>query len=126
MKDEMKVQIKPKSSASLERAEELNNQTQDRITEKMSYSVPMAKLPQSPDPGLSGYVGKRVYLQLRDGSVLIGDMNTPQWDFLRLSDIEEIGKDYRLMAAWGAVRDDTVARVYPGNAKVEKLANSDA
>jgi hypothetical protein len=95
---------------------------QDRISEKLSYSVPMAPLRPGPDPALSGYIGKFVRLQLRDGRVIIGDLVQPQWDLLRLENVEEIGKGYKLTAAWCAIRDDSVAGIYPGNATVEEIS----
>ncbi len=81
----------------------------------------MAPLPPTPDLGLGTYVGKFVQLHLRNGSVVTGDMVRPQRDLIRLENVEKTWKDHRLTGDWGALRDDTVAEIYPGNAKVEKI-----
>ncbi len=99
-----------------------DKQEQDRIKENLSYSVPVPPLPPAPKLALGRYVGKSVRLQLRDGSVLIGDLDLQRWDFLYLSNVEEIGKDYRLTADWCALDGDTVVRIYPATAKVEKIS----
>ncbi len=98
-----------------------DTQEHDRVTEKLSYSVPMAPLPPTPDLGLSSYIGKYVQLHLRNGSVVTGDMIRPQRDLVRLENVEKTWKGFRLRGDWGAVRDDTVAEIYPGNAQVEKI-----
>jgi small nuclear ribonucleoprotein (snRNP)-like protein len=116
--DTMKMQPATPESDNMEFSDK---QEQDRVTEKLSYSVPMAPLPPTPKLALGKYVGKSVRLRLRDGTVVIGDFDRQQWDFLYLSNVEEIGKDYRLTADWGAVDGDTVVGIYPAIAKAEKI-----
>ncbi len=89
----------------------------DRIQEKMSVSLPRTNLPK-PNPALGNYRGQRVRLLLKDGTVLTGTVDRPQWDFLCLKDIDEIGKEGKLYADWIAVRSDSIARVYPANARM--------
>jgi hypothetical protein len=117
-KDDM--ELKP-ATAKADNMDSCDRQEQDRISEGLSYSVPMAPLAPTPDLGLGTYVGKFVQLHLRNGSVIRGDMVRPQWDLVRLENVERTWKGYRLTADWGALRDDTVAEIYPGNAQVEKI-----
>lgn len=91
----------------------------DKIQEKLSISVPRTNLPR-PNLALDNYRGQRVRLLLKDGTVLIGTMDKPQWDFLCLRDVEEISKRGKLYADWIAVRSDSVVRVYPANAAIQR------
>lgn len=92
---------------------------QERIQEKLSISVPMPKLPPSPKPFWQRFVGTKVRLLLRDGTEIGGVLKEILWDWIRLENVLEIGKDYRLNADWVMVDASTVSRFYPANAQVE-------
>lgn len=118
-KDDMELKQAMLKGDNMEFSDE---QEQDRIEEKLSYSVPLTPLPPRHDLALAGYIGKFVQVHMRNGSVIRGDMVRPQWDLVCFDNVERTWGDYRLTGDWGAVRDDTVAEIYPGNAKVEKIA----
>ncbi len=92
---------------------------QDRIREKLSMPSAISHVPK-PNPALGNYRGHRVRLLLRDGVVLKGTPQRTEWDFLRLANIEETGDGYELTADWISIKSDTIARIYPANAKIQK------
>lgn len=92
---------------------------QERVRESLSISVPPARVPK-PNPALLNFKGQRLRILLKDGVVLKGTPDRTLWDFLRLTNVQETGEDYELTADWIAIRDDTIARVYPANAKIQK------
>lgn len=92
---------------------------QERVQESLSISVPPARVPK-PNPALLNYRGQRVRLLLRDGVKVVGNPDRTQWDFFRLTNVQETGADYELTADWIAIRDETIARIYPADAKIQK------
>ncbi len=125
MKDNKKDQpMKPKTSATSVDVEDISpvEESQDRIAEKLSISVPTQPLLRP--TGLGAFFGKRVRLQLRDGSVVTGFLQKRLFNYLHLLNVEEIGAGYKLTADWCAIDLGSIARVYPGNAKVELVSKS--
>jgi len=92
---------------------------QEQIREKLSVSVPAAPVPR-PNPALLNYKGQRVRVVLRDGITLVGNPQRTEWDYLRLTDVQETGEAYELTADWITIKSDTIARIYPANAKIQK------
>ncbi|MGO9018136.1 MAG: hypothetical protein ACLQVJ_07260 [Syntrophobacteraceae bacterium] len=123
MKDKKEEPLKPKTSLPPVEVDDFSTgeDSQERINEKLSISVPPARVPR-PNPALAVYVGQRVRLKLKDGSVINGILRGTQWEFLRLDGIEEVEKDCKTTADWELVLADTVAKVYPANAKVKKIS----
>ncbi len=95
---------------------------QERVTEKLSIGVPTQPLLRP--TGLTTYLGQRVRLLLRDGSVIIGFLQKRLWNYVHLLNVEETGKDFKLTADWCDVELGTIARVYPATAKVEQVQRS--
>jgi len=115
--------IKPKTSVPFEETDEIDTRDQfeqDRVTEKLSMSVPAPRLPKL-NPPLGMFLNQPVRLQLRDGNVITGILRGTQGDFLRLDQVKETCQEHIITATWCAVRTDSVARVYPGSAVVEKV-----
>lgn len=112
--------IKPKS---FEQAYELENldfvEERERIAEKLSISVPVQPL-QRPT-GVMSYVGQRVRLLLRDGTVVLGFLQKRIFNFIHLLNIEETGKDFKVIADWIDIEIGTIARVYPATAQAVPL-----
>jgi hypothetical protein len=121
MQDKEQEPLKPKSSAPPVEVDDLSSieDSQERIAEKLSISVPTQPLIRP--TGLGTFFGKQVRLLLRDGSVINGLLQKRLFDYLYLLNIVEVGKDYKLSANSCAVDLASVARVYPGNTKVEKI-----
>jgi hypothetical protein len=92
---------------------------QERIMEKLSISVPAPKLLPTVKPIWKRYLGWKVRLQLKDGTEIGGVLREILWDWIRLENVLEVGKDYRLNADWVMVDASTVSRFYPANAQVE-------
>jgi hypothetical protein len=122
MMDNRRKEIRPKNCATtLDQIESSAGFVEeDRITEKLSIGMPTQS--RLHPPSLTSYAGQRIRLLLRDGSVIIGLMQKRLWNYAHLSNVEEIGKDYRLAADWCDIELGTIARVYPANAKVEKIS----
>ena len=120
MKDDKRGKIKPRNNSENSKQEESAPSGQERIAEKLSISVPTQPLLRP--TGLGPYFGKQVRLLLKDGNVIKGFLQGRRWNYLNVLNIEETGKDEKLTADWCGVGVDGVARVYPGNAKVEKIS----
>lgn len=123
MKDKKKEQpIKPKASVPPVSAENttLFEDKGDQIAEKLSIAVPTQPLLRP--TALLSYVGQRVRLLLRDGSVIVGFLQKRLWNHVHLVNIEETGRDFTLTADWCDVEISNIARVYPATAKVEPIS----
>src|SRR5208283_3077698 len=95
---------------------------QERIAEKLSISVPVQPLLRP--TGLLAYIGQRVRLLLRDGTVVIGFLQKRQWNYVHLLNVEEITREERLTWDWCDVELSSIARVYPATAKVQQVQRS--
>jgi len=113
MKNDKRNELKPKGKPT---QDETDNPGQERITEKLSISVPTQPL-QRPT-GVLSYIGQRVRLLLRDGTVIIGFLQKRRWNYAHLLNVEETGRDFKLTADWCDVELGTIARVYPATAQV--------
>jgi hypothetical protein len=122
MKDKKEEPLKPKSSLPPGDEEDATEDAGDRIAEKLSISVPTQPLLRP--TGLGAFFAKRVRLLLKDGSTVIGFLQKRLFDFLHLLNIVEIGKDYKLTADWCAIDLDSIARIYPADARVEQVSKS--
>lgn len=122
MKNKKEEPLKPKASAPPLEVDDFSSaeDSQDRITEKLSISVPTQPLLRP--SGLGRYFNKNVHILLRDGNIMDGFLQSRQWDYLHLLNIVETGKDEKLTADWCGVGVDGVSRIYPANAKVEKIS----
>lgn len=119
MKDKEKP-IKPKTSVPQAEAEDIvTEEPQERVTEKLSLSVPTQPLLRP--TGLGSFFGKWVRLLLRDGSIVIGLLQKRVYDFVHLLNIVEIGSGYKLTAARCAITIASIARVYPADAKIDEI-----
>jgi hypothetical protein len=92
---------------------------QERVLEGLSISVPTRPLPKLAQPFWGRYIGQRVLLLLRDGAELVGTLRGVQWDFVRLENILEVGRNKRVTADWVVLDSSSVARFYPANAQIE-------
>jgi hypothetical protein len=119
MKDDKRKEIKPKNKLTLE---ENALSEQERITEKLSISVPTQPLLRP--TGLMTNIGQRVRLLLRDGTVVIGFLQKRLWNYVHLLNVEEIGRDFKLTADWCDIDIGSIVRVYPATAKVEQVQRS--
>jgi hypothetical protein len=115
-------ELKPRRKGERPNLELLDYGAEEPIAEKLSIGMPAQ--PRLHPPSLTSYVGQRIRLLLRDSSVIVGLMQKRLWNYAHLSNVEEIGKDYRLMADWCDVELGTIARVYPADAKVEKISKA--
>lgn len=95
---------------------------QERIAEERSVSVPTQPLLKP--TGLGTFFGKSVLLLLRDGSIVPGLLQKRLFEFLHLLNVVEIGAGYKLTADWCAIDLASVARVYPAEAKIEKISKA--
>ena len=113
--------IKPKASEAIPQAEELDSfeDQQERVTEKLSISVPTQPLLRP--TGLGRYFNRNVRVLLRDGNTMSGFLQGRSWDYLHMLNFVETGKDERLTGSWCGVALDSVSRIYPGDVKVEKI-----
>lgn len=97
----------------------LDQEEQGRVEEKLSISVPVAPLPKRAKPFWGRFLGQKVLLQLRDGAQVTGILRELLWDYVRLENVSEIGRNYRLTSAWLVIDTASVARIYPADADVE-------
>jgi len=112
MKDDKRKEMKPKQ-------EEAKPGKQERVTEKLSISVPVQPLLRP--TGLMTNIGQRVRLLLRDGTVVVGFLQKRLWNYVHLLNVEEIGRDFKLTADWCDVELSSIARVYPATAKAQQV-----
>jgi hypothetical protein len=117
MKDNRRKEIKPRTHSATTESPEINPSAQERVAEKLSISVPSQPL-QRPT-GITAYIGQRVRLLLRDGSVIVGVLQKRLWNYVHMVDVEETGRGFTLSADWCDVELSTIARVYPATARVE-------
>ncbi len=122
MKDGKRKEIKPKNNSTTPDQVEDSPSKRERIAEGLSIGVPTQPLLRP--TGLITYLGQRVRLLLRDGSVIVGFLQKRHWNYVHLLNIEETGRDSRLTADWCDVELGTIARVYPATAKVEQVQRS--
>jgi hypothetical protein len=123
MKDEKKEQpIKPKTSVPPVDIMDTFSDAEagDRIEEKLSISVPTQPLLKP--TGLGRYFNQRVRVLCKDGNVMKGFLQGRRFDYLHFLNIEETGGDEKTTADWCGVKIDGISRIYPGNAKVEKIS----
>lgn len=92
---------------------------QERIQEKLSISAPAAPVPR-PNPALLNYRDQRLRILLKDGVILEGTPGRTEWDYLRLTNVEETGDGYELTADWATIHSDSILRIYPADAKIRK------
>ncbi|MGA3112906.1 MAG: hypothetical protein ABSF90_00580 [Syntrophobacteraceae bacterium] len=97
----------------------LSQDEQEHVTEKLSISVPTQPLLRP--TGLLAYIGQRVRLLLRDGTVVIGFLQKRQWNYVHLLNVEEITREERLTWDWCDVELGSIARVYPATAKAQQV-----
>jgi hypothetical protein len=97
----------------------LDEQYQEHVTEKLSISVPVAPLPKRAQPFWGRYLGTKVLLLLKDGTEIGGILREVMWDFIRLENFLEVGRNRRGSASWVMVDATDVARIYPANAQFE-------
>ena len=117
------TRIKPRSGGQNSEVEGLDSfEELDRISEKLSVSVPVQPL-QRPT-GILAYTGQRVRLLLRDGSVVVGFLQKRLWNYVHLLNVEETGRDYKLTSDWCDIEIGTISRVYPASARVEPIQKS--
>ena len=119
MKDDKRKEIKPKDKLW---QEETKPGRQERVSEKLSISVPVQ--PLLPPTGLMTNIGQRVRLLLRDGTVVVGFLQKRLWNYVHLLNVEEIGRDFKLTADWCDIDIGSIARVYPATATVEPISKS--
>jgi hypothetical protein len=119
MKNDNRNELKPKGKPA---PDQTTSPEQERVTEKLSISVPTQPL-QRPT-GVLAYAGQRVRLLLRDGSVVVGFLQRRLWNYIHLLNVEERGRDFTLTADWCDVEIATIVRVYPATAKVEQVLRS--
>lgn len=93
---------------------------QERVTEKLSIPIPVQPL-QRPT-GVLAYVGQRVRLLLRDGTIVVGFLQKRNFNFIHLLNVEETGRDFKLTADWVDIELGTIARVYPATAQAEQIS----
>jgi hypothetical protein len=98
---------------------DLFEQEHERVHEKLSISVPVAPLPKRAQPFWGRYLGTKVLLLLKDGTEVAGILREILWDFVRLENVLEVGRNYRVSAAWAVIDASSVARIYPANAQME-------
>ena len=123
MKDLTRKEIRPKNHSRKAGEVEPNPSGYERVTEKLSMSVPTQPLLRP--TGLTAYIGKRVRLLLRDGNVVVGTVQNRVFNYLHLVNVEETGKDdFKLTADWCDVDLGTIARVYPATARVESVSKT--
>lgn len=119
MKEDRRKEIKPKNKS---RQEETTPPGQERISEKLSISVPTQPLLRP--TGILAYMGQRVRLLLRDGTIIVGFLQKRLWNYVHLLNVEEITRQERLTWDWCDVELGSIARVYPATAKVEQVQRS--
>lgn len=122
MKDDKRKELKPKNNSTTPDQEETAPGKQERVTEKLSISVPVQPL-QRPT-GIMSYIGQRVRLLLRDGTIVVGFLQKRLWNYVHLLNVEEITREERLTWDWCDVELGSIARVYPAAAKVEQVQRS--
>lgn len=122
MKENGRKEIKPKPTGDKPDQVEATLSKQERIAEKLSISVPVQPLLRP--TGLLAYIGQRVRLLLRDGTVVIGFLQKRQWNYVHLLNVEEITREERLTWDWCDVELSSIARVYPATAKVQQVQRS--
>ena len=119
MQDDKRKELKPRNSSTTPDQVETSPSKQERIAEALSIAVPTQPLLRA--TGLTTYLGQRVRILLRDGSVVIGFLQKRLWNYVHLLNVEETGRDFKLTADWCDVDLGTIARVYPATAKVEQI-----
>jgi hypothetical protein len=55
----------------------------------------------------------------------VGTVRYQQWDYVRLEDVVEKGKDYQLTVSFVMVDVFSIARIYPADVRVEKKAGTE-
>ena len=120
MSDDKREKIKLRNNSTKPEQEEITPTGQERVTEKLSISVPTQPLLRP--TGILTYVGQRVRLLLRDGTVVVGFLQKRLWNYVHLLNVEEIGRDGRQAWDWCDVDLGTIARVYPATAKVQQIS----
>jgi hypothetical protein len=119
MKDDKRKEIKPKNKPG---QEQNMPGKQERISEKLSISVPTQPLLRP--TGILAYMGQRVRLLLRDGTIIVGFLQKRLWNYVHLLNVEEITREERLTWDWCDVELGSIARIYPATAKVEQVQRS--
>ncbi len=122
MTDYERKEMRPRNNSRISDQTQINPTEQERVTEKLSISVPTQPLLRP--SGIMNYLGQRVRLMLRDGTVVVGLLQRRLWNFVHLVNIEETGKDFRLTADWCDIDLGSIARVYPATAKAEQISRS--
>ena len=120
MKDLKRKEIKLENDSKKVDEVEINPSGYERVTEKLSIAVPTQLLLKP--TGLTIYIGQRLRILLRDGTVIVGTVQRRLFNFLHLVNVEETGRDFALTADWCDVDLGTIARVYPATAKVEPVS----
>ncbi len=120
MKDDKRGKIKLKNSLENSKLDEIAPLRQERVTEKLSISVPTQPLLRP--TGLMTNIGQRVRLLLRDGTVVVGFLQKRLWNYVHLLNVEETGRDFKLTADWCDIDSGSIARVYPATARVEPVS----
>jgi hypothetical protein len=98
---------------------ETANSNEDRIQERLCISVPAAKPVPRPKPFWRRYLGAKVLLELKDGIEISGILREILFDWIRLENVLEVGKNHRVSADWIMIDASSVSRFYPGNAHFE-------
>ena len=98
---------------------DLLDQSQERVLEGLSISVPVQPLPKLAKPFWGGLLGTKVFLLLKDGIEISGILRQIAWDFIRLENFLEVGKNRRGSASWVMVDTSSVSRIYAANAEFE-------
>lgn len=60
--------------------------------------------------------GTRVILKLRDGTEVEGILRGILRHFIKLENVLEVGRNYRVSAGWVVIDSAGVVRIYPANA----------
>ncbi len=94
----------------------LDRQEEDRILEGLSISVPVAPLPKRAQPFWGRYLGVKVLLLLKDGTEIGGILREITWNFIKVENFLEVGRDRRRSAPWVLIDSSDVKRIYPANA----------
>ena len=120
MKDDRRKELEPKNNSTTPDQVEISPSKQERIAEGLSIGVPTQPLLRP--TGVLTYIGQRVRLLLRDGTVIVGFLQKRLWNYVHLLNVEETGRDFKVTADWCDVDLGTIARVYPAIARVEQIS----
>lgn len=92
---------------------------EDRIQERLAYSVSMPKPLPRPNPFWRRYLGSKGLLKLKNGIEISGILREILLDWIRLENVLEVVKSYRVSADRIMVDAASVSRLYPASGHFE-------